>query len=67
VKTTSVNVYEEEERQTEAAKQIAHAHHLLKKLSDTLRPVENYSELQEAITKLETALGILTERTGGML
>jgi hypothetical protein len=67
VKTTPVNVYEEEERQTEAAKQIAHAHHLLRNLSDTLRPLENYPELQEAITKLEKALSILTEPTGGML
>jgi len=67
MKTTPVNVYEEEEHQTEAAKQIARAHHLLKNMSDTLRTLENYPELQEAITKLETALSILTEPTGGML
>jgi hypothetical protein len=40
---------------------------LLTELRNKLRQVENYPELQEAITKLEVALSILTVKTGGML
>jgi hypothetical protein len=67
MKTAQVNVYEEEVRPSEAAKEVAGARHLLTELRKRLRRIEQYPELQEAITKLEVALSILTARTGGML
>lgn len=48
-------------------KHVASARHLLTELRNKLRQVENYPELQEAITKLEVALSTLTVKTGGML
>lgn len=60
--------YEEEVRPAEAAKHVAGARHLLTELRKKLHGVEgDHPELQEAITKLEMALSILTVRTGGML
>jgi prefoldin subunit 5 len=48
-----------------AAEQVAHAHHLLRDLRERLD--EQHPELEEALEKLESALNILTLRTGGML
>ena len=67
MKTIPVNIYEEEVCPAEAAREVACARHLLKELSDKLRPIENYPELREAITRLEVALNLLTAETGGML
>jgi L-alanine-DL-glutamate epimerase-like enolase superfamily enzyme len=67
MKTTPASLYEEEVRPAEAAKQVAGARHLLMELRKKLRRFEDYPELQEAITKLEMALNILTIKTGGML
>jgi hypothetical protein len=50
----------------EAAKQIAGARHLLTILRHKIGP-HRHPELEEAITKLEVALSILTVKTGGML
>jgi hypothetical protein len=50
----------------EAAKHVAGARHLLTSLRHKIG-VENHPELEEAITKLEVALSILTVKTGGML
>jgi hypothetical protein len=60
MKSAPVDIYEEEIRAAEAAKHVASARHLLTELCKKVRRVENYPELQEAITKLEVALGILT-------
>jgi hypothetical protein len=51
---------------TEPAQHVAHAHQLLKSLSEKFG-LEKHPELQEAITKLELALNQLTLNTGGML
>jgi hypothetical protein len=67
MKTTAVNVYEEELRPIEAARHVAGARHLLMELRKRLVRLEDHPELQEAITKLEMALNILTIKTGGML
>jgi hypothetical protein len=63
----TATAYEEEVRPIEAAIHVASARHLLTELRKKLRAVEDYPELQKAITKLEMALGILTIKTGGML
>lgn len=63
--TTGTKVYGEV-RSADAAKHVAGAHHLLNELRKKLR-VEEHPELEEAITKLEVALSILTVKTGGML
>jgi hypothetical protein len=67
MKTAPVDIYEEEVRTAEAAKNVASARHLLTELRKKLRQIEDYPELQEAVTKLEVALSILTVNTGGML
>jgi hypothetical protein len=67
MKTASVGVYEEEVRPTEVAKHVAGARHLLTELRNRLRRSEDYPELQQAITKLEKALNLLTANSGGML
>jgi hypothetical protein len=51
----------------EAAKHVASARHLLTCLRDKLGGRHKWPELEEAITKLEMALSILTIETGGML
>jgi len=51
--------------QSDPAQHVAGAYHLLKSLSDKLG-LERHPELQEAITKLELALGQLSINTGGM-
>ena len=50
---------------SEPVQQVAHAHQLLKRLSEKLS-LDKHPELQEAITKLELALSKLTVDTGGM-
>jgi hypothetical protein len=67
MKKIPLDVYEEEVRPAEGAKHVADARHLLTELHKRLRRPENYPEIQEAITKLEVALSILTVKTGGML
>lgn len=54
----------EHEEHTEAVKHVAEAHQLLKRLHERLN---EHPELELAILKLETALSILTVKTGGML
>lgn len=54
----------EGEHHGEAAQHVAEAHQLLKNLRERL---DQHPELEEAIRKLETALNILTVKTGGML
>jgi hypothetical protein len=63
----SSNPKQPEERpdHAEAARHVGEAHHLLKRLRD--RFDEENPELDLAITKLETALNILTIKTGGLL
>jgi hypothetical protein len=52
----------------DAAEHVARAHGLLKSVREKLAAVEHqHPELDEAITKLEMALSILTVKTGGML
>src|SRR5579859_5453984 len=67
MKNTPKSIYEDEVRPAEAAHHVAGARHLLTELHKKLRQVEDYPELQEAITKLEVALSMLTVKTGGML
>ena len=67
VTSTPVSIYEEEVRSTEAAKHVASARHLLTELRKKLERFEDFPELEEAITRLEMALNILTVKTGGML
>ena len=55
-KTTSQN--------TRAAEHVSGAHELLQNLR---KRIGEHPELAEAITKLETALSLLTVKTGGML
>jgi hypothetical protein len=50
---------------SEPAQHVAVAYQLLKALGDKLG-LERHPELQEAITKLELALGQLSINTGGM-
>ena len=50
---------------SDPAQHVAGAYHLLKSLGDKLG-LERHPELQEAITKLELALGQLSINTGGM-
>jgi hypothetical protein len=50
---------------SEPAQHVAVAYQLLKALGDRLG-LEKHPELQEAITKLELALGQLSINTGGM-
>ena len=50
---------------SEPAQHVAVAYQLLKALSEKLG-LEKHPELQEAITKLELALGQLSINTGGM-
>jgi hypothetical protein len=57
---------EDELQPIEAAKHVAGARHLLTSLRDKLGR-HQWPELEEAITKLEIALSILTTETGGML
>jgi hypothetical protein len=57
---------EDELQPNEAAKHVAGARHLLTSLRDRLGR-HQWAELEEAITKLEIALSILTTETGGML
>ena len=58
---------EDELHPIEAAKQVAGARHLLTCLRDKLGGRHQWPELEDAITKLEIALSILTTETGGML
>jgi hypothetical protein len=58
---------EDELQPIEAAKHVASARHLLTCLRDKLGDRHKWPELEEAITKLEVALNILTIETGGML
>ena len=51
--------------QSDPAQHVAGAHQLLKALGDRLG-LDKHPELQEAITKLELALGQLSINTGGM-
>jgi hypothetical protein len=67
VKTRPASAYEEEVCPTEVAKHVASARHLLMALRNRLPRSEDYSELQEAITKLDVALSLLTVNSGGML
>lgn len=56
------------ESSQDAAEHVARAHGLLKSVREKLAAVEHqHPELDEAITKLEMALSILTVKTGGML
>ena len=57
---------EDELRPIEAAKHVAGARHLLTALRHKMG-ADSHPELEEAITKLEVALSILTIKTGGML
>ena len=50
---------------SDPAQHVAGAYQLLKSLGDKLG-LERHPELQEAITKLELALGQLSINTGGM-
>jgi hypothetical protein len=47
-----------------AVEHVSHAHELLNALR---KRIGEHPELGEAITKLETALSLLTVKTGGML
>jgi hypothetical protein len=67
MKSAAVDVYEEDVRPAKAVKHVACARHLLTELRAKVRRIDDYPELQEAITKLEMALSILTVETGGML
>lgn len=67
MRTAATDVYEDEVRPAEAAKHVAGARHLLTELRKKLRGVEHHPELEQAITKLEVALSMLTAKTGGML
>jgi hypothetical protein len=59
-------MYDEDVQTIEAAKHIATARHLLTSLrARAATPIE--PELQEAITELEIALSMLTNKCGGML
>jgi hypothetical protein len=49
---------------TQATAHVASAHQILKALQEK---IGKHPELGDAITKLETALSILTVKTGGML
>jgi hypothetical protein len=49
---------------TPAAEHVSHAHELLQALR---KRIGEHPELNEAIVKLETALSVLTVKTGGML
>jgi hypothetical protein len=49
---------------TPVAEHVSHAHELLNALR---KRIGEHPELAEAITKLETALSMLTVKTGGML
>lgn len=53
-----------DEEHAKAVQHLAEAHQLLKHLHDRLN---EHPELELAIVKLETALSILTVKTGGML
>lgn len=50
--------------QSEAAQHVADAHKLLNKLQSRL---DRHPELEEAIEELESALSILTIKSGGLL
>ena len=52
------------EQKPDAAAQVAEAHRLLNGLREQL---DRHPDLEEAISKLEMALSILTTKTGGML
>ncbi|HLW88982.1 MAG TPA: hypothetical protein VKR57_10855 [Terriglobales bacterium] len=56
----------DELRPIEAAKHVAGARQLLTSLRHKVG-ADSHPELEEAITKLEVALSILTVKTGGML
>ena len=65
---SAVKSREEDELQAiEGVKHVASARHLLTSLRDKLEARHRWPELDEAITKLELALSILTTETGGML
>ncbi|MGA3212153.1 MAG: hypothetical protein ABSD20_12675 [Terriglobales bacterium] len=53
------------ESHAEAAQQVVHARHLLERLRERLE--KDHPELDEALEKLESALNLLTIKTGGML
>lgn len=53
------------ESNDEAAQHVVHARHLLERLRERLEI--NHPELDEALEKLESALNVLTIKTGGML
>jgi len=53
-----------EQAPAQAAAHVASAHQILKALQ---KKIGEHPELGAAITKLETALNILTVQTGGML
>jgi hypothetical protein len=52
------------EQKPDAVEQVAEAHRLLNGLREQL---DRHPDLEEAISKLEMALSILTTKTGGML
>ncbi|HSY12972.1 MAG TPA: hypothetical protein VK976_12350 [Verrucomicrobiae bacterium] len=52
------------EQERSAAEQVAEAHRILSGLRQQL---DKHPDLEEAITKLELALSLLTTSTGGML
>jgi hypothetical protein len=53
-------------RPVDAAEHVTGARHLLTSLRHKLG-ADSHPELEEAITKLEVALSLLTVKTGGML
>ena len=55
---------QESQQHEQAAQHVAEAHQLLQSLRERL---DQHPELEEAIRKLESALNILTLKTGGML
>jgi hypothetical protein len=67
MKTAPASIYEDEVLPIEAAKHVACARHWLTELHRKLGQFKAHPELQQAILELETALNILTVKTGGML
>ncbi len=55
---------ESEKSRQEAAQQVAQAHSLLQELREEL---DRHPGLEEAITRLETALNILSAKSSGLL
>ncbi|HEU5335221.1 MAG TPA: hypothetical protein VFU27_04625 [Terriglobales bacterium] len=51
----------------QAIEHLSGARHVLKNLRDKLQDAEHHAQLDEAITKVELALSVLTIKTGGFL